>query len=99
MNKFPIVEDHDFYFSVETEHFYFDVYKSWNSASGGAMFRAGSYIKKGGGKKYYIDCELFAEWDYQDKQSAFKAAKQWIFDYLERLKSEINIIEKQEVEE
>ena len=85
------IESYDYYFSAETEHFYFDVYKAWDGSGGGAMFRAGVYIKKNNRRKYYIDCGLFAEWDYKDKQTAFEAAKEWIYKYLESLKSELDM--------
>lgn len=76
------------YFEIETPHFYFDVYKAWN-AKGQAMFRAGSYIKKGGGKKYCIDHALFAEWDYKDRKAAFEAGKQWVIEHVTTLSDEL----------
>ena len=89
MVEYPIIKESEYYLSIETEHFYFDVYKSWNGTGGGAMFRAGSYIKKKGEKKYYIDYELFAEWDYKDKQTAFEEAKSYIFEYMKHLSKEL----------
>ena len=90
-DKYPVIRESEYYYSFETEHFYFDVYKSWNSCSDKkqSMFRAGSYVKKSGDKKYYIDFALFAECDYKDKKSAFEAAKQWIFNYIKSLKKEL----------
>lgn len=89
MAEYPIIKEGECYLSIETEHFYFDVYKAWNGTGGGSMFRAGSYIKKKGGKKYYIDYELFAEWDYKDKQTAFEEAKAYIFGYMKHLSKEL----------
>lgn len=88
-NKYPIIKEGEYYLSIETEHFYFDVHKAWNGTGGGTMFRAGSYIKKNGDKKYYIDYELFAEWDYKDKQTAFEEAKSYIFEYMKHLINEL----------
>ena len=77
------------YYRVDTEHFSFDIYRAWKGTNGGAMFRAGSYIKKGGGKRYSIDYELFAEWDYQSTQDAFEHAKKCLSDYMGRLIDEL----------
>ena len=90
--QYPIIDQGEFYFRLETEHFVFDCYKSWD-AHGQAMFRAGSYVKKFYGRKYYLDYALFAEWDYKDKQTAFENAKQWLFDYIEQLIGELSIKE------
>lgn len=90
-SDFPIIREFDFYYSVETEHFYFDVYKAWNGAGGGAMFRAGSYVKRCNGRKFSLDCDLFAEWDYKDKEEAFNAAKLWLNEYIKRLSKELCI--------
>ena len=89
MAEYPIIKEGEYYLSIETEHFYFDIYKAWNGTGGGAMFRAGSYVKKKGGKKYYLDYELFAEWDYKDKQTAFEEAKTYIFEYIKHLGNEL----------
>lgn len=89
MAEYPIIKEGEYYLSIETEHFYFDVYKSWNGTGGGAMFRAGSYVKKKGDRKYFLDFELFAEWDYKDKQTAFEEAKSHIFEYMKHLSNEL----------
>lgn len=91
-NQYPIIRNDEYYFYIETEHFVFDCYKSWD-AHGQAMFRAGSYIKKFYGRKYSLDYSLFAEWDYKDKEDAFKTAKQWLLDYIQELIGELNIKE------
>ena len=77
------------YFRMDTEHFSFDIYKAWNGTNGGSMFRAGSYIKKNRGRRYCIDYQLFAEWDYQSAQDAFEHAKQYMSDYMECLIGEL----------
>lgn len=89
MAEYPIIKEGEYYISIETEHFYFDVYKAWNGTGGGAMFRAGSYVKKKSDRKYYLDYELFAEWDYKDKQTAFEEAKKHIFENMKRLCTEL----------
>lgn len=90
--QYPIIRQSEYTLYVETEHFVFDLYKAWD-AKGQAMFRAGSYIKKFYGRKYFLYYELFAEWDYKDKQTAFETAKQWILDYIQGLIRELNIKE------
>lgn len=59
------------------------------------MFRAGSYIKKNGNKKYCIDHALFAEWDYKDEKEAFEEAKKWLMDYINSLSDELYYKERQ----
>lgn len=90
--QYPIIRKGEYNFYVETEHFVFDCYKSWD-AHGQAMFRAGSYIKKFYGRKYFLDYQLFAEWDYKDKETAFETAKEWLLDYIQGLIGELNIKE------
>lgn len=91
--EYPVEQKGDYYLSIETEHFYFDVYKAWNGTGGGAMFRAGSYIKKNNGnRKYYIDYALFAEWDYKDKQEAFDNAVDWVYEYIDELTNELKTV-------
>lgn len=93
MAEYPIIREGEYYFSIETEHFYFDVYKAWHGTGGGVMFRAGSYVKKNGGKRYYLDCGLFAEWDYKDKQTAFEEAKLWVKECIENIGGELRNVE------
>lgn len=89
--EIPIIRESDYYLSVKTKHFYFDVYKSWNSSDRKqAMFRAGAYVIIRG-RNYSIDCGLFAEWDYKDKQTAFENAKKWVFDYMKQLRGELSM--------
>ncbi len=76
------------FWKYETEHFYFDVYKAW-TAHGQAMFRAGTYIKKSGNKKYAVDWNLFAEWDYKDAEDAFEHAKDWLLQQIVLLTEEL----------
>ena len=79
------------YFSVETEHFFFDVYAAWRGSDRKqSMFRAGSYVKIND-RRYVLNYALFAEWDYRDKQTAFEAAKQWVLDQILELSKELEI--------
>ena len=90
--QFPIIKESEYYFSINTEHFYFDVYKAWNSCTNRKqeMFRASVNVKKGD-RKYLIEYSLFAEWDYQDKQTAFAESKKWVLEYAQRLCKELKL--------
>lgn len=81
------------FWKYETEHFYFDVYKAW-TAHGQAMFRAGTYIKKGGNKKYAIEWALFAEWDYKNTDDAFEHAKVWLMEHIDLLIGELKEVKE-----
>ncbi len=78
----------ELFWEYETEHFYFNIYKAW-TAHGQAMFRAGTYIKKGNNRKYFIDYSLFAEWDYKNAEDAFEHAKEWLMQHIELLIGEL----------
>lgn len=98
--QFPIIKESEYYFSINTEHFYFDVYKAWNSCTNRKqeMFRASVNVKKGD-RKYLIEYSLFAEWDYQDKQTAFAEAKKWVLEYAQRLCEELKLTPATDVAE
>lgn len=81
------------FWKYETEYFYFDVYKAW-TAHGQAMFRAGTYIKKSDNRKYVIDFNLFAEWDYRNADDAFEHAKDWLIEHIDLLIEELKELEE-----
>ncbi len=83
MKTYPIVEENKYFLSIETELFYFDVYRAWHAANDRAqdMFRVGAAIKKGD-RKYHIFHEIFAEWDYANKDVAFEEAKKRLYEII-----------------
>ena len=48
MKTYPLIEEHKYYLSIETEIFYFDVYPAWHAVHDRTqdMFRVGVAIKK-----------------------------------------------------
>lgn len=45
--------------------------------------------KKSGNKKYAVDWNLFAEWDYKDVEDAFEHAKDWLLQQIVLLTEEL----------
>ena len=59
MKTYPLIEEHEYYLSIETELFYFDVYRAWHASNDREqdMFRVGVAVKKGD-RKYHIFHDL-----------------------------------------
>lgn len=90
MKTYPIVEEHKYFLSIETELFYFDVYRAWHAVNDRAqdMFRVGVAIKKND-RKYHIFHELFAEWDYANKDVAFEESKKRLYEIIAEIGTQL----------
>lgn len=90
MKTYPIVEERKYFLSIETELFYFDVYRAWHAVYDRTqdMFRVGVAIKKND-RKYHIFCELFAEWDYANKDVAFDEAKKRLYEIIAEIGTQL----------
>lgn len=90
MKAYPLIKEHKYYLSIETELFYFDVYPVWYAVRDRTqdMFRVGVAIKKGD-RKYHISHELFAEWDYANKDVAFEEAKKRLYEIIAEIGTQL----------
>lgn len=83
MKGYPRINEGKYYLNIETELFYFDVYRAWHAVHDREqdMFRVGVAVKKDN-RKYHIFYELFAEWDYSNKDVAFEKAKKRLYEII-----------------
>lgn len=90
MKAYPLIEERKYHLSIETELFYFDVYPAWHAVYDKKqdMFRVGVAIKKGD-RKYHIFHELFAEWDYANKDVAFEEAKKCLYEIIAEIGTQL----------
>ena len=97
MKAYPLIEEHKYFLSIETEMFYFDVSRVWHAVHDRTqdMFRVGVAIKKGD-RKYHIFHEPFAEWDYTNKDVAFEEAKKRLYEIIAEIGIQLLEVTKME---
>lgn len=81
------------YFEIQTENFFFRVYKHGGGNGRPITYRAESSVKVGE-RKYQVAWRHFHEWDYRDKNEAYDFAKCWVKKMARCLSAELSSIDE-----